>query len=86
MTFIYVGAEAEISLEMALCDHFQGKLYHQEIDLVEALPLLCLKDAYEILLDCSWWKGEMLVLVDLLRLPSQLLRSFPSSFAGSCSF
>ncbi|CAI9281465.1 unnamed protein product [Lactuca saligna] len=31
-------AEAEISLEMALCGHYQGKLYHREINHIEFLP------------------------------------------------
>lgn len=38
MTFICTGAEAEISLEMDLRSHYQGRLYHREIDLVEVLP------------------------------------------------
>lgn len=36
--FVFVGAEAEISLEMALDGHYQGKLCHREIDLIEVLP------------------------------------------------
>ena len=38
MAFVFTGAEADISLEMALRGHYQGKLCHREIDLVEALP------------------------------------------------
>ena len=38
LVFFFGGAEAEISLEMALRGHYQGKLCHQEIDLVEGLP------------------------------------------------
>ena len=38
MSFVFIGAEAKISLDMALRGHYQGKLYHQQIDLVEALP------------------------------------------------
>ncbi|CAI9297349.1 unnamed protein product [Lactuca saligna] len=41
MTQLYVvrcSAKVEISLEMALRSHYRGRLYHGEIDLVEALP------------------------------------------------
>ncbi|CAI9298674.1 unnamed protein product [Lactuca saligna] len=37
-TFICTVAEAEIYLEMALRGHYPGRLYHREINLVEALP------------------------------------------------
>ena len=35
---ISAGAEAEISLDMALYGHYHGRLYHWEVDLMEALP------------------------------------------------
>ena len=38
LAFVFTGVEADISLDMALCGHYQGKLCHQEIDLVDALP------------------------------------------------
>ena len=38
MAFVFTGAEAEISLEVVLRGHYQGKFCHQEIDLVEAIP------------------------------------------------
>lgn len=36
--FVFVGAEAEISLEMAMRGHYRGKLCYWEVDLVETLP------------------------------------------------
>ncbi|CAI9283578.1 unnamed protein product [Lactuca saligna] len=42
------GAEAKIYVEMDLCSDYQGRLYHREVDLVEALPLpeseRCMRD------------------------------------------
>ncbi|CAI9265868.1 unnamed protein product [Lactuca saligna] len=37
-TFICISAKAKISLEMALHGHYRGRLYHRDIDLVDALP------------------------------------------------
>ena len=37
LAFVFASAEAEISLEMDLRGHNQGKLCHRKIDLVEAL-------------------------------------------------
>ncbi|CAI9268436.1 unnamed protein product [Lactuca saligna] len=57
MVLVFAGIEANISLEMAPCDHYQGNLCHQEVDLVEALPLLYMKNfAFHLtlLLICPW--------------------------------
>ncbi|CAI9276418.1 unnamed protein product [Lactuca saligna] len=32
------GAEAEISLEMAMCSYYRGKVCHREVDLLETIP------------------------------------------------
>lgn len=38
LAFVFIGAKAETSLEMALRGHYRGKLCHREIDIVEDLP------------------------------------------------
>lgn len=51
--FVFAGVEAEISLEMALHGHYQGKLCHREVDLVEALPPPVSEKRMREPLDCS---------------------------------
>lgn len=38
LAFIRIGAEADISMEMALHGDYRGKLCHLKFDLVEVLP------------------------------------------------
>ncbi|CAI9303881.1 unnamed protein product [Lactuca saligna] len=54
MFFLRYGAKAEISLEMDLRGHYQGNIFHWEIDFIEVLPPLlsemCIRELAGLLL------------------------------------
>ncbi|CAI9298352.1 unnamed protein product [Lactuca saligna] len=70
------GAEANISLEMALRGHYRSKLFHWEVDLVEPLPPSVSKKHMREIFGKLVTIGEILVLADMPHLPNRLLGLF----------
>ncbi|CAI9287408.1 unnamed protein product [Lactuca saligna] len=68
--------KAEISVEMALRGHYRGKLYHQDIDLVESRPPPVFEKRMRELAGLLSAEGEMLVLADLPRFLNRSLELF----------